>query len=112
MDINYSDRFHNHGFFPILQNVMVRVIYILEIIQFTFQITVGSNITGINDCLSNCMVSHRVSSILAVNLQGGGVINQIDSHYGVRFGSSNQDGSSNMDRCHGYMVFYKEGGQY
>ena len=110
---SHSDRFNNHNFFPLSckRNGEEGNIYLGH---YTIYISdpVGSNITGINAAYPTVwwQGSHRVSSVLAVNLQGGGVNNQRDSHYGVRFGAS--DGSSNMDRCTYILTAYKEGGQY
>ena len=108
-----SGRFNNHSFFPISakRNGEEGNIYLGH---YTIYISdpVGSNITGINAAYPTVwwQGSHRVSSVLAANIQGGGVNNQRDSHYGVRFAAS--DGSSNMDRCQYTLTAYKEGGQY
>ena len=108
-----SGRFHNHGFFPIsgTRNGEEGNIYLGH---YTIYISdpAGSNITGINAAYPTVwwQGSHRVSSVLAANIQGGGVNNQRNAHYGVRFGAS--DGSSNMDRCQYTLTAYKEGGQY
>ena len=110
---SHSDRFHNHAFFPISakRNGEEGNIYLGH---YTIYISdpVGSNITGINAAYPTVwwQGSHRVSSILASNVQGGGVNNQRNAHYGVRFGAS--DGSTNMDRCQYILTAYKEGGQY
>ena len=108
-----SDRFHNHSFYPISakRNGEEGNIYLGN---YTIYISdpVGSNITGINAAYPNVwwQGTHRVSSVLAANIQGGGVNNQRNARYGVRFGAS--DGSSNMDRCQYTLTAYKEGGQY
>ena len=110
---SHSDRFHNHSFFPISakRNGEEGNVYLGH---YTIYISdpVGSNITGINAAYPTVwwQGSHRVSSVLAANIQGGGVNNQRNARYGVRFGAS--DGSSNMDRCQYTLTAYKEGGQY
>ena len=72
----------------------------------------GSNITNIAGAYPTVwwQGSHRISSVLAANMQGGGVNNQFNAHYGVRFGTN--DGSTNMDRCNYILTAYKEGGEY
>ena len=54
--------------------------------------------------------THRTATSLAANIQGGGVNNRFNSHYGIRFGA--HDGSTAMDRCTYVLTAYKEGGQY
>ena len=75
-------------------------------------ITGGSNITGINAAYPSVwwQGTHRVSSILASNIQGGGVNNRRNAHYGVRFGT--HDGSTSMDRCSYVLTAYKGGVSY
>ena len=108
-----SNRFHNHQFFPIscFRNGEEGNIYLGD---YTIYISdpVGSNITGINAAFPTVwwQGSHRISSVLSANMQGGGVNNQRNGSYGVRFGTN--DGSSNMDRCQYILTAYKEGGQY
>ena len=107
---SHSDRFHNHSFFPLSakRNGEEGNIYLGH---YTIYISdpIGGNITGINAAYPTVwwQGSHRVSSVLAVNLQGGGVNNRFNSHYGVRFGT--HDGSTNMDRCQYKLTAYKEG---
>ena len=104
-----SDRFHNHSFYPISakRNGEEGNIYLGN---YTIYISdpVGSNITGINAAYPNVwwQGTHRVSSILASNIQGGGVNNRRNAHYGVRFGT--HDGSTSMDRCSYVLTAYKE----
>jgi len=113
---SHSDRFHNHNFFPLSakRNGEEASVYLGH---YTIYISdpIASAITSIPSGGGAYPTvwwqgSHRVSSVLAVNLQGGGVNNRFNSHYGVRFGT--HDGSTNMDRCTYILTAYKEGGQY
>ena len=54
--------------------------------------------------------THRTAFTLAANIQGGGVNNRFNSHYGVRFGA--HDGSTAMDRCTYVLTAFKGGGGY
>tara|TARA_B100000282_G_scaffold96174_1_gene67732 strand:+ start:1939 stop:2547 length:609 start_codon:yes stop_codon:yes gene_type:complete len=106
---NNSNTFNNYSYFPIsaLRNGEEGNIYLGN---YTIYISdpVGSNITGINAAYPNVwwQGTHRVSSILASNIQGGGVNNRRNAHYGVRFGT--HDGSTSMDRCSYVLTAYKE----
>ena len=104
-----SNTFNNYSYFPItaLRNGEESNIYLGN---YTIYISdpVGSNITGINAAYPNVwwQGTHRVSSILASNIQGGGVNNRRNARYGVRFGT--HDGSTSMDRVSYVLTAYKE----
>ena len=106
---SHSNTFNNYSYFPIsaLRNGEEGNIYLGH---YTIYISdpVGSNITGINAAYPSVwwQGTHRVSSILASNIQGGGVNNRRTAHYGVRFGT--HDGSTSMDRCSYVLTAYKE----
>ena len=71
-----------------------------------------SAITGVNGAYPNIwwQGTHRTATTFASNIQGGGVNNRFNSHYGVRFGA--HDGSTAMDRCTYILTAYKTGGGY
>ena len=115
-NISHSASFNNHNFFPLSANRTGTELGVY-LGHYTIYISdpIASAITGIpNNGGAFPTVwwqgSHRLSTVLAVNLQGGGVNNRFNSHYGVRFGT--HDGSTNLDRCTYILTAYKEGGQY